>query len=566
MDFRFLSTKDKAEGQLDSGIGASALTIPLVAGHGARFPATYSGTATSAGTATILNVTGIGSSGILIGDFIRNATDGSHAFVLAITTDSVTTTELKGGIDNLWQSGDEYVVNSFVVTLNRRDVDGNITDDEKVLVKTRSGDSLLVETGGRGYDGTTPQSWSTGEYVDLFVESSLPRIAIQKALAELHEELDKKASITYVDGSIGAQNWKEKVIVATTSAGTLASSFEAGDTVDGYVLLLGDRILIKDQVNLAENGVYIVNASGAPTRATDFDESAEVTSAVVPVQQGAVNADTIWICTANNPVIGVNNLTFQQLGGSSIWSPGDVKSSFRTSPEAGWFLLDNSEKNMTTYEALLLAIGFAGGLGTNVSTFTVTPATDVINKVGHGLSAGTIISVSNTGGGLPGGLATNTVYYVKNPTANSFEVSLTNGGATVDITSNGTGTHSYQTAFKIPEGRGRVLAGKDAGTFNVLGKLNGSETKNLQHLHTLSASGTALIGESIAFGGAVVGWKSTGASFIGNKHGTAPGGAINTVNGNIANRTELSGTTDNAMSTVQDVLNPSVVVNFFIKY
>lgn len=65
---------------------------------------------------------------------------------------------------------------------------------------------------------------------------------------------------------------KASVRVATTSAGTLATSFEAGDSVDGVTLAAGDRILIKDQSTAAENGIYIVGTSGEPTRAPDFDK------------------------------------------------------------------------------------------------------------------------------------------------------------------------------------------------------------------------------------------------------------------------------------------------------
>ena len=63
--------------------------------------------------------------------------------------------------------------------------------------------------------------------------------------------------------------WKHPVRVATTVAGALASSFTNGSTVDDVVLATGDRILVKDQAAGAENGLYTVNASGAPARATE---------------------------------------------------------------------------------------------------------------------------------------------------------------------------------------------------------------------------------------------------------------------------------------------------------
>lgn len=112
--------------------------------------------------------------------------------------------------------------------------------------------------------------------------------------------------------------WKQPVRAATTAAGTLASSFENGDTIDGVVLATGDRILIKDQAAGAENGIYTVNASGAPTRATDFDLGTEAVGAAVIVTNGTANADKVFICTTNAPItIGTTALVFAALSAAA---------------------------------------------------------------------------------------------------------------------------------------------------------------------------------------------------------------------------------------------------------
>jgi hypothetical protein len=131
-----------------------------------------------------------------------------------------------------------------------------------------------------------------------------------------------------VDGDVAtalarlrARAWKQPVRAATTAAGTLASSFENGDTIDGVVLATGDRILLKDQAAGAENGIYTVNASGAPTRATDMDDSSEVLQATVPVSEGTANADKVFRCTTNAPItLGTTALVFAELsgGGSAL--------------------------------------------------------------------------------------------------------------------------------------------------------------------------------------------------------------------------------------------------------
>ena len=93
----------------------------------------------------------------------------------------------------------------------------------------------------------------------------------------------------------GESIWKPlSVVAATTVAGTLASSFEAGDSVDGVVLAESDRLLIKDQAAGAENGIYIVEATGVPTRAQDADSSSDIVGSLVAVVGGTVNAATLW--------------------------------------------------------------------------------------------------------------------------------------------------------------------------------------------------------------------------------------------------------------------------------
>lgn len=114
----------------------------------------------------------------------------------------------------------------------------------------------------------------------------------------------------YVDNLVAGLKWKQTVVAATTVAGTLATDFENGDTLDGVVLATNDRILIKDQEAGAENGIYIVAASGAPTRATDADSGTELVSATVSVEQGTANADKCFVCTNNAITLGVTSIAF----------------------------------------------------------------------------------------------------------------------------------------------------------------------------------------------------------------------------------------------------------------
>lgn len=108
---------------------------------------------------------------------------------------------------------------------------------------------------------------------------------------------------------------KDPVRVATVANGTLATAFENGDTVDGVTLNTGDRILLKDQSTGAENGVYIVQATGAPVRADDFDDDADVTGGIlVPVLEGDVNGlDVFMLSNTGAITVGTTALTFRNL-------------------------------------------------------------------------------------------------------------------------------------------------------------------------------------------------------------------------------------------------------------
>lgn len=124
----------------------------------------------------------------------------------------------------------------------------------------------------------------------------------------------------YVDNLITGLKWKPSVRAATTANGALASAFANGQTIDGVTLATGDRILLKNQSSGAENGIYRVNASGAPTRVTDADSAAELVQATVFVEQGTVNADTQWTCTNNAITLGTTALTFAQVSGAGTYT------------------------------------------------------------------------------------------------------------------------------------------------------------------------------------------------------------------------------------------------------
>lgn len=132
------------------------------------------------------------------------------------------------------------------------------------------------------------------------------------------------ATKKYVDDKVAGLNWKDEVMAATTANGALATAFENGDTIDGYTLVTGDRILIKNQTTASENGIYVVNASGAPTRASDADTGLEMVAASVYVVNGTVNGGSRFTCNTTGTItLGSTSLTFVSFGGGTSYTNGN---------------------------------------------------------------------------------------------------------------------------------------------------------------------------------------------------------------------------------------------------
>ncbi|CAB4174917.1 hypothetical protein UFOVP1131_78 [uncultured Caudovirales phage] len=132
------------------------------------------------------------------------------------------------------------------------------------------------------------------------------------------------ATKAYVDGVASGLDVKASVRVATTANVALATALEGGDAIDGITLATGNRVLVKNQSTGSENGIYVVQSSGAAVRATDADASAEVTAGLFTfVEEGTANGNTGWVLTTDNPItLGTTALVFTQFSGSGAVTGG----------------------------------------------------------------------------------------------------------------------------------------------------------------------------------------------------------------------------------------------------
>ena len=130
----------------------------------------------------------------------------------------------------------------------------------------------------------------------------------------------------YVDAARSGLDVKQSVRAATTAPINLASDLEAGNTLDTNVTLVaGNRVLVKDQSTASENGIYVVQTSGAAVRATDFDSNSEVTpGAFTFVEEGTANADSGWVVSTNGTInVGVSAINWAQFSGAGQITAGD---------------------------------------------------------------------------------------------------------------------------------------------------------------------------------------------------------------------------------------------------
>ena len=225
---------------------------------------------------------------------------------LTISNTSVTNAMLAGSIANAKLANSSITIGSDAVALGatQTDLNGitsldvdNITVDGNTISTTNTNGNLNLDPNGTGR-----------------VDVSSARIT---SVATPTGGTDA-ANKNYVDAQLQGLDVKNSVRVATTANGTLSSAFANGQTVDGITLATNDRILIKDQSTGSENGIYTVNASGAPTRATDFDADSEVTGGTFFfVEEGTVNADNGFVMTNDGSVtVGTTALVFTQFSGA----------------------------------------------------------------------------------------------------------------------------------------------------------------------------------------------------------------------------------------------------------
>ena len=219
----------------------------------------------------------------------------------------------------------------------------------------------------------------------------------------------------YVDAARQGLDVKQSVRAATVGAINISADLEAGDLIDGVTLVAGDRVLVKDQSTATENGIYVAVASGAASRSSDANGTAD-TGELKPgtftfVEEGAVNSDKGFVVSTNGTItIGSTSIAWTQFSGAGSFTAGDGLS------QSGNTINVNVTSNRTaiTADAIDISANYVGQSSiTTLGTITtgVWDGTDVAVAGGgtgasDAASARTNLGIKTTAGAATTSAAT----------------------------------------------------------------------------------------------------------------------------------------------------------------
>lgn len=199
-------------------------------------------------------------------------------------------------------------------------------------IVTQVGDNIVINTSTGGTGGgsitggtngltTSVPNIKLGGTIDesvIFTDNRLIKTGLEYggnygAYFTSHSLVDK----AYVDAIASGLKTKDAVDLATIGAGNNINltSFISGSTIDGIVVLNGWRVLIKNQTNAVQNGIYTYSGSMARFyRAADFDGTPNgevVQGNYVYVLKGNTNLGSGWVLQTPDPIsIDTTPLTF----------------------------------------------------------------------------------------------------------------------------------------------------------------------------------------------------------------------------------------------------------------
>jgi hypothetical protein len=186
--------------------------------------------------------------------------------------------------------------------------------------------------------------------------------------------LQDVATKAYVDlASLKGLYIKQSVETASLNSGNLSTDFLPGVVIDGYTLQVDDRILIKDQDDARENGIYIVRTGQAPTRSLDLMTGDNAAGVFTFIKFGDLQGSTGWVCNSSNDndIVDTHTLTFVQFSGL-----GQVVAGLGLSKDFNQLNVNVDDSSIEiAYDSLRIkdtfaGIGLTGGSGVALQTLS----------------------------------------------------------------------------------------------------------------------------------------------------------------------------------------------------
>lgn len=261
-----------------------------------------------------ITVTATATNALTIGTGLTGTSyNGSAAVTIAIDTAVVATLTGTQTLTNKSMSGS---ANTFTNIPNNALTNSSLTIGSTAISLGATSLTLAGLTSVTlTQDPTLDLQAATKQYVDNLVSTGLTFHAPTQAATTQSLAATTGGTVTYNNGAAGVG------ATITLSIPLLI--------LDGYTLLNTNRILVKDEVNQAYNGVYTWATGGLVlTRATDADTYGTGVNQLSQndyffVQNGTVNKGSSYVVTTAGVIIfGTTAITFAEFSNSQVYSAG----------------------------------------------------------------------------------------------------------------------------------------------------------------------------------------------------------------------------------------------------